>query len=261
MVNLAIDEKVKLFELLQNALDHHDTSKPDVSFDLGGLAKSLAPMLAQALVAKVLSDPEIVAKLFGGLFGGQRPTVEPPAAPAPSAPTKPAASVTPDAIELELRSVSGPRRNGAPTIPYRLADGGLIVLTEGHDALDDGSILNFDAGISANGVGLRVDLDPAKTPAGQKNHPELLGKIRFVARDAESGDVLAAIGGPGASIRSADDYTADNVEDGAAFVPHRWAETGGMSVALVIKRKGGPVVVSAEIGAEETQGFTTPGTR
>jgi hypothetical protein len=265
-MELSAAQAKALLGIYSAAVDHHDTSKPEVTHDLDKLENSALANGGAGVLRETLNSPLLaqlvmaaLAALLAKLTAPKSPVVQPPppVTPPPAVSSGPAVLV-PDKITLALASVSGPQRTGAKTLNYRLEQSGKILLLGDETSLDDGSILNFDAGISAGALDLRVDLDPAKTPPGETNHPEFLGKIKFIAEDATTGELLGSIGGPDASIRSKTDYTDAKVDKGVAFVPNRWAESGGMSVAVKAKRKGGPIRFYAEIGNVESQGFETP---
>lgn len=272
MADLNASQLKVLLDVLGKANDHHDTSKPEVTHDLDALGNQAQHGidLAALFAAAVKYGPAVVA-LFQMVrelqaAQSQKPPHQEPGATTPPKPEPPtslppntggASAVIPDEVSLALASVSGPRRVGAPTLKYHLAPGNVIVLEGGASSLDDGSILNFDGGLSFEGAGLRVDLDPAATPAGEKNHPELLGTIRYLAEDVATGELLGAIGGKGLA---GDASTKENgyVDNGVSFVPNRYVETGGMAVAVKLSRQGGPVRIYAAHGPSESEGYVTP---
>lgn len=265
-----------LLELLVKADEHHDESKPAVSHDLKALASSTSGTSLREAIVGMLTSKEVVSALLPlvlGLLTRERkpaesvhnpPTIIPidqKAPPtAPSAPASPA-GVTPDFIELTLSGpgVKGPGRHGEPQIDHVLEADGTIRLVGGTTSLDDGSTIVLDAGIQAKGRGLRIDLDPARTPPGETNHPELLGRQIYIAEDAATGELLGRIGGPG--VISDDEKAMGHFDNGVSFVPNRYRETGGMAVAVRLKRKGGPVRIFARIADAESNAFVTPEVR
>ncbi len=196
------------------------------------------------------------------------PVVPPPTTPTPATPVTPPvapAGVVPDFIEIGLAgsdAVKSPDRTDKQVLPFTM-DGNRVVLVGNTTSLDDGSTIALDAGIQANGKGLRIDMDPARTPAGQVNHPELLGKQVYIAEDAATGEVLGSIGGKGnacAQVEGKWMLTGDvaHFDNGVSFVENRYRETGGMSPTVRLKRQGGPVRIFARILDAESGSIVTP---
>lgn len=101
-------------------------------------------------------------------------------------------------------------------------------------AFDNGTTLavEIDA-LDAQGNGLRIDLDPERTPSGQTNHPELLGRFRFEAWTPNRTTLLGAIGGAG--LRDAAHFNADgdpvnwlDPEVSDRKGPGAWRRSGGV---------------------------------
>lgn len=161
-----------------------------------------------------------------------RPTPEVPPVPAPAGPQAPPAieRVFPDELTLGVHHIAAPSQSGVPqaTIPHGFDANGRLVRTDGVDSLTERTTIWLDLGVRANGQGLRIDKDPRKTPPGEVNHPEFLGRQVYRAYDVASGKLVASIGGKGL-----DDLA--HFEDGASFVPQRYFESGGMSANLRLK--------------------------
>lgn len=266
MIELRNDEKGALSALLQLAVDHHDPAKPEVVADIPRLAATAAPTLKEAIFAAVLGNPEVVGLLLKLLLGGGKLTPsEPPVtvvapkpagpAPAPTAPQAPAVAAV-GRVVLKLHTVLGPARTGSRAVPYVLEDDGTIRLAGDTTSLDDKSTLWLDLEVvDAAGKGIRIDLDPAKTPAGEVNRAEFLGLQVYIAEDAETGEELGRIGGKGLG------GDLGHVDNGVSFVPNRYAESGGMAANARIKRKGGPIRIYAEVADVESNSLTTPEVR
>lgn len=251
MPELKHDEAGRLFELLDLTLAHHDPADKRTA-DLAFVSNQIQgqPAGVGAIIGAILSNPEVIKALMGLLFKAGKP--EAPAPPAVAAPP-PVPQVT--SVELKLTGIVGPARTGSQAVPYRLLEDGTIQLIGDTTSLDDKSTLWLDAGVIGPNGGLRIDLDPSKTPAGQVNHPELLGQVVYIAEDAETGEELGRIGGKGL------EGDLGHVENGVSFVPQRYAESGGMAANARIKRKGGPIRIYAELGDVESNGFVTPEVR
>ncbi len=249
MPELMHDEAGRLFELLDLARAHHDPAderRADLAFVSNQIQGQ--PNGVGAIIGAILSNPEVIKALMGLLFKAGKSEAPVPAVPAaPSAP-----QIT--SVELRLGSIVGPARTGSQAVQYRLLEDGTIQLVGDTTSLDDKSTLWLDAGVIGPTGGVRIDLDPANTPAGEVNHPELLGKVVYIAEDAATGEELGRIGGKGL-----DDL--GHVENGVSFVPNRYAESGGMAANARIKRKGGPIRIYAELGDVESNGFVTPEVR
>ena len=250
MPELKHDEAGRLFELLDLARAHHDPAderRADLAFvsnQIQGQSNGVG-----AIIGAILSNPEVIKALLGALFKGGAP-----AAPAPTvAAPPPLPPITP--LGLTLSRIVGPARPGALARGDRLLEDGTIQRIGDTTSLDDKSTLWLDAGVIGPNGGLRIDLDPAKTPPGQVNHPELLGQVVYIAEDAETGEELGRIGGKGL------EGDLGHAENGVSFVPNRYAESGGMAANARIKRKGGPIRIYAELGDVESNGFVTPEVR
>lgn len=251
---LQSDEAGRLHELLDLARAHHDPEDARTA-DLAFVANQIQgqPQGVGAIIGAILSNPEVIKALMGLLFKAGKPEAPGPVpAPPPVAPP-PRPQVS--AVELKIHTIVGPVRTGSQSVPYRLLEDGTIQLTGDTTSLDDKSTIWLDAGVSGPEGGLRIDLDPAKTPPGQVNHPELLGQVVYIAEDAETGEELGRIGGKGL------EGDLGHVENGVSFVPNRYAESGGMAANARIKRKGWPIRIYAELGDVESNGFVTPEVR
>lgn len=157
-------------------------------------------------------------------------------------------------VEITRVTVSGPRRNDAADIPFHVEPGGLIVLDGDTTSLDDGSVLNFDAGIRRDGVGILVD---------EANNPELLGAIRWEARALETGKLVGAIGGSGMYPWQPTPHPS-YVDGDVHFLDPRpskgegmWRRSGGMSVTCAVRTQA---VIYARI-ADSVDSRTTPEVR
>lgn len=173
-------------------------------------------------------------------------TVPPPAAP--GAPTTPPVTVPPRpvgglnvaalVVKITRVTVSEPGRTGdARTIPFDLVPGpdgrDLIVLQPGagHDHLDDGSKINLDAGVEdMDGDGILIDA---------AHNPELLGKLRWRARDLETGELLGQIGGAGMEDNEHIEGLVHFVDPAPPKPPGQWRRSGGMSVTAAVRAKCG----------------------
>lgn len=259
-----------LAEVFGMAADHHDESKPEVTHDLSALESRAKAVTVGgsgfgALLSELIHSP-VIAPLLAGVFASlfKKLTAPKPPAEVPDAPVTgttptpnpqvPEAVVVAEAV-LKLNTIVDRPRPGEEqkAVTYTVDDAGVIRRTDGVDALDDGSTVWLDLDvIGSDRRGMRIDKDPAATPAGETNHAELLGKQIYRAYNAADGSLIASIGGRGLGDLA-------HFENGASFVPNRYLESGGMAANLRIKvRFPSGVRIEAEISDVTTNSFQTP---
>lgn len=212
-------------------------------------------------MAKIEIDWDALVAVLTALLtkkhnGAPQPTVPTPSTP-PAAPQTVTEAFRVASLELLINGVVGPFRTGGVPVPYTLeGDPPRIVLTGDTTSLDDGSTIWLDlAAFDSKANGIRIDLDPAKTPSGQTNHPELVYRQIWIAEDAETRQELGRIGGSGSPD------LLGHMDNGVSFVPNRYLESGGMAVNARLKRKGGPIRIWCELQDVESNSFTTPEVR
>lgn len=241
---------------IAKALADGKLSAEDLPFAVEALPDGLVPIEGRMFplkdtLARIVSDGKFglddLLTAFAA-WSGSAPAPRPNPVPAPGpvpplvvSPPRPAPGGGLSVAQLKVRitrvTVSEPGRSDARTLAFTLASGPggrqVIVLaaSAGHDFLDDGSRINLDAGVEdMDGVGILID---------EENNPELMGKLRWRARDIETGELLGQIGGAGMEdnqhIEGMVHFLDPKPEKGEGM----WRRSGGMSVTAAVRAKCG----------------------
>lgn len=202
---LPSDERMRLRELLADPF----------SRDLSALPRDIRVLLTVAL-----ADKDIVAAISGVEQGDKT------------------ASIVGE-IQLELH-VYDPKRKDRKSRSFDLQsidDGYRIVMTDGTESFDDGTIVSIEAFVrDASGAGIRIDLDPSVTPPGQTNHPELLGKLRYEAYAQSNDALLGAIGGLGLDNNGHFEGPVHFLDPQPPKGPGAWRRSGGVWAECAVRQ-------------------------
>lgn len=187
--------------------------------------------------------------------------------PRPGTPSGSVARVT--RIVARVSLFSPPRLQRAP-VPFKLAfglDAEQIVLDYPPDpttgdrqtSLWRGSRLKLEADyFDQQGNPLRIDLDPAMTPAGQTNHPEFLGIFRFEAWSLDGKRLLGSIGGAGLDNNAHVEGPVHWLDPDPEKGPGAWRRSGGVYAECSLTEQCRVLIVNAADDEVYSNAFITP---